>query len=62
MTPGPSPVDLDDLIREVIPDPDDWRARPNPNLNYQTPDAVIATGRGEEVRLLVEAIRYGVFG
>ena len=58
----PPPVNLDDLIREVIPDPDDWRQRPNPNLNWQKPDDVIADGRGDEVRLLVEAIKYGVFG
>lgn len=55
------PVDLDDLIREVIPDPDDWRSRPNPNLNWETPDALIAAGRAEEVRLFVEAVQYGVF-
>jgi hypothetical protein len=59
---NPPPVNLDALIREVIPDPDDWRKRPNPNLNWETPDGLIAQGRAEDVRLLVEAVKYGVFG
>jgi hypothetical protein len=59
---NPPPVNLDALIREVIPNPDDWRQRPNPNLNWETPNDLIAKGRAEEVRLLVEAVKYGVFG
>jgi hypothetical protein len=59
---NPPPINLDDLIREVIPDPDDWRTRPNPNLNWETPNDLIARGRSEEVRMLVEAVKYGVYG
>ena len=59
---NPPNVDLDALIQDVIPDAVDWRKRPNPNLNWQTPDDLIAQGRSEEVRLLVEAVKYGVYG
>lgn len=59
---NPPPVNLDDLIQEVIPNPADWRTQPNPNLNWETPNALIIGGRSEEVRLLVEAVKFGVFG
>jgi hypothetical protein len=52
-----------DLLRElstVVQDPDDWLDRENDQLGGQKPGDLIAAGKEDLVRDLIEAIKHGM--
>jgi uncharacterized protein (DUF2384 family) len=52
-----------DLLRElsqVVQDPDEWLNRENDQLGGQKPNELIAAGKEQLVRDLIEAIKHGM--
>jgi hypothetical protein len=53
-------ADLDGLIREVVPDADDWRRTPNPVLGGRTPDEFIGGPEEQVLRDLLRGAKHGM--
>lgn len=54
-------ADINDLIREVVPDPDAWKNAPNPVLGMSRPVDLIGTPREPILRDLLRAAKQGSF-
>jgi hypothetical protein len=52
-------VDIDTLIREVVPDPDTWKGTPNPSLGGYRPADLIGTPQEPILRNLLRAAKHG---
>jgi hypothetical protein len=52
-------VPVDQLISAVVPDPDDWKATPNPRLAGRTPGSMIGTPDEPVLRDLLRAVKHG---
>lgn len=50
---------VEQLLRAVVPDPDDWRVAPNPRLGGRTPDSFIGQPDEPVLRDLLRAIKHG---
>lgn len=52
--------DLLKELRAVVQDPDDWLDRENDQLGGQKPNDLIAAGKEQLIRDLIEAIKHGM--
>lgn len=50
-----------DLVADVTTDPDGWLSTPNPQFSMQPPASLIGTGREDELRNLLRAVKQGAF-
>lgn len=50
---------IDQLIRTVVPDPDEWRATPNPRLAGRTPESFVGQQDEAVLRDLLRAVKHG---
>lgn len=69
MRPQPTPAqddpdettDIETLIREVVPEPDEWKRTPNPSLGGLRPEELVHSPQEQELRDLLRAAKHGVF-
>jgi hypothetical protein len=52
--------DLLQELRTIVQDPDDWLNRENDQLGGQKPNDLIAAGKEQVVRDLIEAVKHGI--
>ena len=51
----------EDLVRELVADPDRWLDRKNDQLGGEKPRDLLGTPREPVLRNLLEAVKYGSF-
>ena len=52
-------IPVEQLLRAVVPDPDDWRVMPNPRLAGRTPASLVGQPDEPVLRDLLRAIKHG---
>ena len=52
---------VEDLVRELVDEPDKWLDTKNDRLGGETPRELVGTSREPVLRNLLEAIRHGSF-
>jgi len=52
-------VPVEQLLREVVPEPDDWRVIPNPRLAGRTPESFVGQPDEAVLRDLLRAVKHG---
>lgn len=58
---SPHSPSIEDLVRELIDEPDRWLDTKNDQLGGETPRALIGTPKEPVLRNLLEAIQHGSF-
>lgn len=59
-SPPPLPP-IEDMVRDLVAEPDRWLDTENDQLGGEKPRALIGTSKEPALRNLLEAIKYGSF-